>query len=101
MLYATAAILYGALSVTLGKTARTSVAILLLGLVVSASIAHCFMGDVKSFRRCFLSMVLSVFGQCVWLLSNVVSDAKVKKDVQLLALYGTGLLLISTIDTIC
>jgi hypothetical protein len=90
MLYTTAAILYGALSITLGSTTRNSLSIVLLGIIVAVSIAHCFLGDVKSFRISFLIMVLSVFLRCLWLLSVRVPDKQVKKDVKYLALCGSG-----------
>jgi hypothetical protein len=90
MLYCTAAILYGALSITLGKATRNSLATVLSGIIIAVSIAHFFIGDVKTFRRTFLAMLLSVFFQCVWLLSARVPDAKVKREAQYLALYGTG-----------
>jgi hypothetical protein len=93
MLYCTAAILYGALSITLNKTARTSLAISLSGVILVVSITHFFIGDVETFRRTFLVMLLSVFFQCVWLLSARVPDAKVRRQSQYLALYGTGKLL--------
>jgi hypothetical protein len=90
MLYCTAAILYGALSITLGRGVRNTVATILAGIIVAVSIAHFFIGDVKTFRRTFLGMLISVFGQCFWLLSARVPDAKVKREAQYLALYGTG-----------
>lgn len=90
MLYATAAILYGALSITLGKATRNSLATLLTGIIIAVSIAHFFIGDIKTFRRTFLAMLLSVLFQCIWLLSARVPDAKVKREAGYLALYGTG-----------
>lgn len=86
MLYTTTAIVYGTLSITLGSTARNSLSIILLGIIVAVSIAHCFLGDVKSVRICFLIMVLTVFSRCVWLLSVRVSDRRVKREVQYLGL---------------
>jgi hypothetical protein len=93
MLYCTAAILYGALSITFGKATRNSLATVLSGIIIGVSIAHFFIGDVKTFRRTFLAMLLSVFFQCVWLSSARVLDAKVKREAQYLALYGTGTLI--------
>jgi hypothetical protein len=90
MLYATTAILYGALSISLGRTARNFLSILLLGIIVAVSVAHCYMGNVRAFRLTFLAMLLSVFGQCVWLLLAKVSDVKVLRQTRDLALYGTG-----------
>ena len=90
MLYATAGILYGALSITLRSGARKWLAALLFSLTALASGTHCFLGHVKAFRLCWLFMILSFFGQCVWLLSTKVLDAKVKKLVVSLALHGSG-----------
>jgi hypothetical protein len=100
MLYCTAAILYGALSITLGKATRNSLATFLTGVIIAVSIAHFFIGDVKTFRRTFLAMLLSVLFQCVWLLSARVPDAKVKREAQYLALYGTGKLTIHMLDEV-
>jgi hypothetical protein len=53
MLYATATIPYGALSVTLGRTSRRVLAFFLSGVVVSFSITYCFTGDIKSIPDIF------------------------------------------------
>ena len=90
MLYATAAILYGALNITLGRATRNGLATLLTGIIIAVSIAHFYIGDVKTFRRTFLAMLLSVLVQCISLLSARVRDVKVKRQAQYLALYGTG-----------
>lgn len=90
MLYCTAAILYGALSITLSKATRNSLATVLSGIIIAVSIAHFFIGDVRAFRLTFLAMLLSVLFQCVWLLSARVPDVKVKREAQYLAAYGTG-----------
>ena len=100
MLYCTAAILYGALSITLGKATRNSLATFLSGVIIAVSIAHFFIGDVKTFRRTFLAMLLSVLFQCIWLLSARVPDARVKREAQYLALYGTGKLTINMLHDI-
>lgn len=96
MLYCTAAILYGALSITLGNATRKWLAALLSGIIIAFSIAHFVIGDLKTFRRTFLAMLLSVLSQCIWLLSARVPDVKVKREAQDLALYGTGKIIFIT-----
>lgn len=100
MLYATAAIMYGAMSITLGRTTRNSLATLVTGIIIAVSIAHFYINDVKTFRRTFLAMLLSVLFQCIWLLSARVPDAKVKRAAQYLALYGTGKIVAACENTV-
>jgi dihydroceramidase len=90
MLYATAAILYAAISISKKGKAKTFAAVLLLVMVVLVSVLHCYLGHVKFFRRCFLGMVVSTFVQCIFVISTKVSDAEVKKDAQKLVVYGSG-----------
>lgn len=90
MLFATAAILYGALSIGIKGKARTFVAVLLSTLVVAIAAVHSIWGNVKAFRLCFLTMVLSVFIQCVFTLPAKVPAADVRRNARNLALYGSG-----------
>ncbi|EKD12772.1 uncharacterized protein L3040_006925 [Drepanopeziza brunnea f. sp. 'multigermtubi'] len=89
MLYATAAILYGSLSITMGSTSRKSLATFLTGVIIAASIAHFIICDVQTFRRTFLVMLFTNLGQCIWLFSSRVPDVGVKRAARCLALYGT------------
>lgn len=91
MLYATTATLYGALSITLGGIARQGLAVLLFGVVVTMSIVHCFLGHVKAFRLCFLTMILSVTCQCIFLILTKVPDVNVKRNARSLGIYGSGI----------
>jgi hypothetical protein len=88
MLYACAGILYGALSITLGSSARKSLAVLLSALIIVISIAHAMLGHVVAFRLTFLFLLLCVLGQLVFLVSTRVPDAKVRTEGSMLALYG-------------
>jgi dihydroceramidase len=90
MLYATATILYGALSVTLGRTSRRMLAFFLSGVVVPFSITYCFTGDIKAFLIYFLVMVLMVSFQCGWLLLTSNFERKSNEEMTNLAGYGTG-----------
>lgn len=88
MLYATAGILYGALSITLGSSVRRTVAALLTAGVIALSIAHTFLGNVTVFRLTWLAMLLTVTSQLIYLVSAKVPDKKVASEVKLLATYG-------------
>jgi len=99
MLYATAGILYGALSITLVGSAKQSLAIILTVTITAVSFAHAMLGHVTAFRLCFLMMVLSVFGQLLYLVSSKVPDPKVRKEGTLLALFGAGMFPFTLGDT--
>lgn len=90
MLYATAAIFYGAFTVTMGELGRMSFAVILSMAIGTISIIHYFTSIELVFRIFFGTMVFVVFLQCVWLLSTRVSDVAVVKDMKRLALYGAG-----------
>lgn len=90
MLYATAGILYGALSITLTSSVRKSLAVLLTTLIIAISIAHALLGHVTAFRLTFLTLLLCVIGQLSWLVSTKVPDAQVRRDGKLLTGYGAS-----------
>ncbi|KAG9241676.1 ceramidase [Calycina marina] len=94
MLYATAGILYGTLSITLGASARKSLAILMPFFITGVSIAHACLGNVTLFRMTFLSLILSVLGWLTYLVNFRVPDAKVRKDAACLTGYGAGFFLL-------
>ena len=90
MLYATAGILYGVLSITLDPSGRKQLASFLVVAIVAISIAHSILGHIKTFRACFGLMVLSIFGQLVFLVLKKVEDSKMKRDCAYLIFFGAG-----------
>jgi len=90
MLCATAGILYGAASITLGPSAQSYLAILLTTVSVAISTAHCLLGHVTAFRIGFVFLVLLVVAQLIFLVMFKISDPIVKRNARLLTLYGVG-----------
>ncbi|KUJ19150.1 alkaline phytoceramidase [Mollisia scopiformis] len=88
MMYATASILYAALSVTLGPEARRFLGISVACIAFSASLLHYCIDYTPGFQGVFGLMVWTVFCQCVWLVSTKVTDRDAVKDMKGLALYG-------------
>lgn len=87
MMYATASILYAALSVTLGSDARIVLAIFVACVAFTASLMHYSLDYTPGFQMVFGLMILTVFCQCVWLVSNKV-NGRAAKDMKRLAVYG-------------
>lgn len=91
MLYATGAIVYAALSVTLGPETRRFLGVSIAVTIFAASIVHYCLDHTVGFQTVFASMVWAVFCQCVWLVSTKVKDPEAVRDMKRLALYGAGI----------
>jgi dihydroceramidase len=90
MMYATAAILYAVLSVTLGPETHHFLGGLVAGIAIAASLVHYRLNHTPGFQTLFGLMVFTVFSQCVWLLNFKVKSPDAVKDMKHLALYGAG-----------
>ncbi|KAL2064069.1 hypothetical protein VTL71DRAFT_4563 [Oculimacula yallundae] len=88
MLYATATIIYGAFTVTIGDAGRRALSVIATIAIVAVSIIHYCLSIERAFRIFFTSMVLVGFLQCVWLLSTRISDPVALKGMKKLAFYG-------------
>ncbi|KAH6712060.1 ceramidase [Leptodontidium sp. MPI-SDFR-AT-0119] len=88
MLYATATIIYGAFTVTIGETGRRVLSVIVTIATITVSIIHYCLSIERAFRLFFTSLVFIGFLQCVWLLSTRISDRVVMKGMKQLALYG-------------
>ncbi|KAG4442512.1 hypothetical protein IFR05_002012 [Cadophora sp. M221] len=88
MLYATATIIYGAFTVTIGETGRRALSVIVAIAIIAVSIIHYCLSIERAFRLFFTSLVFIGFLQCVWLLSTRISDPVVMKGMKQLALYG-------------
>ncbi|KAH7348731.1 ceramidase [Rhexocercosporidium sp. MPI-PUGE-AT-0058] len=88
MLYATATIIYGAFTVTIGDSGRRTLSVIVTIAIVAVSIIHYCLSIERAFRLFFTSLVFIGFLQCVWLLSTRISDPVELKGMKRLALYG-------------
>ncbi|XMA20002.1 hypothetical protein WAI453_012793 [Rhynchosporium graminicola] len=88
MLYATATIIYGAFTLTIGDAGRRALSITVTITIVAVSIIHNCLSIERAFRLFFTSMVFVGFLQCVWLLSTRISDLVALKGMKRLAFYG-------------
>jgi uncharacterized membrane protein len=90
MLYATAGMLYGSISITLSQPLKKALAVFLTVGIFAVSVGHALLGHVSAFRTTFVCMVLIVTGQLIYLVSTKLPDPKIKQEGKYLALYGTG-----------
>lgn len=90
MLYATATIIYGAFTVTVGEAGRRKLSIVVSIAIFAVSVVHYCLSIERMFRLFFTSLVFIGFLQCIWLLSTRISDPVVLKGMKQLALYGFG-----------
>ncbi|KAH7416877.1 ceramidase [Cadophora sp. MPI-SDFR-AT-0126] len=88
MLYATATIIYGAFTVTVGEAGRRKLSIVVSIAIFAVSVVHYCLSIERMFRLFFTSLVFIGFLQCIWLLSTRISDPVVLKGMKQLALYG-------------
>lgn len=88
MLYATATIIYGAFTVTIGEAGRRKLSILVSIAIFAVSVIHYCLSIERMFRLFFTSLVFVGFLQCVWLLSTRISDPVALKGMKQLAFYG-------------
>lgn len=88
MLYATATIIYGAFTVTIGDAGRQALSTIVAIAIVAVSIIHYCLDAVQAFRTFYTSLVFIGFLQCVYLLRTRISDPVVLKEMKQLALYG-------------
>lgn len=90
MMYATAAILYAAMSITLGPETRRFLGGSVGFIAIASSLVHYRLNHTPGFQTLFGLMVVTVFSQCVWLLNFKVKNLDAVKDMKHLALYGAG-----------
>jgi dihydroceramidase len=90
MLYATVAILFAALSITLGKGSQFVLGGVLFCFALYFSIAHGYSDDTDTFQVLFAIMVVAVFFQCGWLVWRKVSHPHVANEMLWLGIYGSG-----------
>lgn len=88
MLYATSAILFAALSITLNPSSRTFLRYAVSCIAFVTSIVHYCLDYTPGFQIVFGTMVFTVFCECVWLVKSKVDDREVVRDMKQLALYG-------------
>lgn len=88
MLYATSAILFAALSVTLGPESRTFLGYAVSCIAFATSILHYCLDYTPGFQIVFGLMVLTVFVECVRLVKIRVDDREVVRDMKRLAFFG-------------
>lgn len=90
MLFATAAILFGVLSITFTGKVQTLLAVLISAVIIAIGIAHCYYGDVTAFRIWFLFMIQFIFTQCLFILPAKVRVISIRRNARHLILYGSG-----------